>query len=346
MKKVFGFLGAILLFVGCQHDFTPPELDFSQLFIIKEQMQQRLDECEEGEMDGQYPASSFDYLEAALDDLNFGISKARAGALILQFEVDNYVLAAQKALDDFDASIIKIVPVGTPAELYVNGIDHKGWIDFGSSTDYLGGSKFTVEFWVKNDEGFIEFSYGSLLSTFKTGTDASNRFAGWAASYNGITNSQIRFHISTDNPDFMQSLPTIVTGAPQTWGEWWHYAAVWDADNDYLGLYINGEERASMVVTDNLVPNENDPRMWAFVEPLDNSRCMAGYMKNLRLWNKALTKEEINQMMTTEVEGTEEGLLCAWDFDVKPEDDTAIPDKTGKHTAKLEGVYKWVEITE
>lgn len=344
MRKVLCFLAGLALMISCtgQLSSQKQELSFDELFVLREQIQQRLDECEAGTTDGTYPEESFPELEKALAELNEGIAKARAGAFILQFEIDSYALAAQKAINLFDDSIIKIVLPGRPAELFVNGIDHKGWIDFGASPDYCGGPQFTIDVWTKYNENFIEFTFGSFISTFY----GAIPYRGWSLHYWGTSNSAIRFTLGTDNPNPDLTLPVVYTGAPSTYGEWVHYAAVFDSSNDFMGLYINGSLAVSTTVADELVPNEQDPRMWAFVEPTDHSRCISGYIKNFRLWNKALSADEVRQMMNTEVDGTEDRLLCAWDFTEKPEDDTNIIDKTGKHTARIEGVYKWTEITE
>jgi hypothetical protein len=110
-----------------------------------------------------------------------------------------------------------------------------------------------------------------------------------------------------------------------------------------MKLFINGELKASYDIADSMVPCAagDEARMWAFVEPKDNSRCMSGYIKKFRLWGSAKSDAEVKQLMTTDVKGTEANLICAWDFTEKPTDDTNIVDKTGKHTAKLVGVYKW-----
>lgn len=113
-------------------------------------------------------------------------------------------------------------------------------------------------------------------------------------------------------------------------------------------LYINGTLSASADVSDSMVPcsSEDECRMWAFVEPKDNSRCMSGSIKKFRLWSVAKSESDIHSLMTADVEGTEPNLVCAWDFTEKPEDDANIPDKTGRHTATLVGVYKWTALQE
>lgn len=346
MKKFLLFLAASMLgFSSCVDEVKSgsQDLDYSQLYELKVQIEERLQNAVVGIEDGMYPESSFQDLETALDELNRGISEARAGMFILQFEVDNYVLAAQKALKLFDDSVIVSVEPGAPAELFVNGIDHKGYIDFGSSPDYTPAN-FTAEVWAKYPDGFIEFTYGSFISTFVSPIP----YKGWALHYWGISNSVLRLSVGTDNSNPDLTLPTIYTAAPSTYDEWFHMAGVFDTSAKKMELYINGELKASMDVSDNMVPctTEEDARMWAFVEPKDHSRCMSGSIKKFRLWSTAKSAAEIRELMNSEVEGTEPGLVCAWDFTTKPEDDANIPDKTGRHTAKLVGVYKWTALQE
>lgn len=346
MKKFLLFLTASVLgFSSCVDEVKSgaQDLDFSQLYELKVQIEERLQNAVVGIEDGMYPESSFKDLEAALDELNRGISEARAGMFILQFEVDNYVLAAQKAIKLFDDSMIVSVDPGTPAELFVNGIDHKGYIDFGSSTSYTPAN-FTVEAWTKYSDGFIETSFGSFISTFISPIP----YKGWTLHYWGTANSLLRLSVGTNNANPDLTLPTIYTAAPSTFGEWFHVAGVFDTSAQKMLLYINGELRASTDVSDTMVPCSSDEecRMWAFVEPKDNSRCMSASIKKFRLWNTAKSESEIRDLMNTEVEGTESDLVCAWDFTTKPEDDGNIPDKTGRHTAKLVGVYKWTALQE
>jgi hypothetical protein len=341
MKKILFLLSICMLaFSSCVDKVKTGDntLTYDQLYEMQTEINQLLAESQVGDADGCYPQSSFDDLESALVNLKRGISQAHAGVFILQFEVDNYVNAAQKAINLFKASVNKKVDPGTPAELFVNGIDHKGHIDFGSSTSYTP-SNFTVETWTKLPDGFIEFTFGSFISTFISPLP----YKGWTLHYWGTSNSLLRFSIGSNNSNPDATLPTIYTAAPTTFGIWFHVAAVFDTSAKKMKLFINGELKASYDIADAMVPCAagDESRMWAFVEPKDNSRCMSGYIKKFRLWGSAKSDAEVKQLMTTDVKGTEENLICAWDFTEKPTDDSAILDKTGKHTAKLVGVYKW-----
>lgn len=342
MKHLVYFLICLpILYMSCSDDDKSGgqgELNYEQLFTLRAEIQEKLDNAVVGTEDGTYPEESYKSLEEALEALNAGISRAKAGDFVHQFEVENYVLAAEKAMKLFDDSRIFTLPEGTPAELFVNGVDSKGYIDFGSSQDYCGGPYFTVETWAKHDDGFIEFAFGSFISTFISPVP----YKGWTLHYWGVGNSLLRFSIGTDdsNPDL--TLPTIATPAPAVYSEWFHIAAVHDSGSKKLLLYINGELKSTTDLTANMVVNSaDDTRMWAFVEPKDKSRCISGYMKKFRIWSVAKSENDIKQLMGADVQGNESDLVCAWDFTEKPADDEAIADKTGKHTAKLVGIYKW-----
>ena len=94
-------------------------------------------------------------------------------------------------------------------------------------------------------------------------------------------------------------------------------------------------------VLQNYMPNTRNQNMWAFQEPTDNSRCMTGFIKKFRMWSTAKSADEVKTLMNSDVTGIESGLVCAWDFTSVAEDVTNIPDKTGKHAAKIVGNYKW-----
>lgn len=338
MKRILFLLMTTLLAMSSCYDKVSTganELDFSQLFELETQMETRLDECEVGDEDGKYPQANFDELSDALLKIKEGIKKANAGLFILQFEVDSYAISAKKVITLFDDSKNFTVSPGTQAELYVNGTDNKGHIDFGSSTNF-NPANMTIDVWVKYDENYLGTmpTFSSFISTFVSPAP----FKGWALNHSA---ANLRFDVGAGS-----ALPEILTAAP-AYGAWFHLAAVIDGTNNMLYMYINGELKKSMANMTPMVPGAagDESRMWAFVEPIDKSRNMSGYMKNFRLWSTAKSQTEITSLMNSEVTGTEPNLVCAWDFTVKPENDGAIVDKTGGHTAKIVGVYKWKPLT-
>ena len=71
---------------------------------------------------------------------------------------------------------------------------------------------------------------------------------------------------------------------------------------------------------------------------------MTGFIKKFFIGITAKSANEVKTLMNSDVTGTESGLVCAWDITTVAEDVTNIPDKTGKHVAKIVGNYKWFKV--
>lgn len=323
------------------------ELDLEEMISKMAEIRAILDTATVGNTDGTYPQAAYDELEAAYDELVLGVSKAKAGMLYLQYEVDTYVLNAEKAIEAFLISLQEILDPGTPAELCVFGTDSKGYIDFGESPEFGAGQQWTVESWIKYDAGFLEAAMGDFISTFNATAD--NFHEGWTINFMG---TGLRTTIG------MGPAPGRVFewsgNYPTNFGEWNHIAAVWDASAGSTGqlrMYLNGNlfwERDNDIISGGVVqeyvPPTLDFRMYAFQRPTNKEACMTGYIKKFRKWNAVKSQSEIQALMNGDVDGTESGLVCAWDFTEMPDDESAIPDKTGKHSASIEGSHKWFEI--
>ena len=304
-------------------------------------MEAMLDTAKIGTVDGTFPQANADLLQAATEELQTGISKGKAGMFVLQYEIDNYCIAAEKAIDEFQNSYQMTLSPGTPGELKVFGIDGKGHIEFGESPDYGGKKSFTVEAWLKYDAGFFESGIGSFITTF----DGRQPQEGWMINFMGA-NMRTSLGMGPKNEATLEH----ASAYPTNYGEWNHIVMTYDdnAAADHLKMYLNGEvffTKTNDVVKDGELqhynPNTRDLRMWAFQEPTDRGRCMTGFIKKFRMWDGVKSQDEVKTLMASEVNGNESGLVCAWDFTEVPADPQNIPDKTGRHTAKIVGNHKW-----
>ena len=319
------------------------ELNFDCLNESLETLNTTRDTSTFGDADGTYPFESAYNLDWAISDLQYGMSLALSDQLFLQFEIDNYCILAGKAMADFESSLQITLDPGTPAELKVFGVDQKGRIEFGADPAFGGSKAFTVESWLKYDEGFFESAIGDFIATFDNIADP---FEGWMINFLG---DNMRATIGMGP----QSARVLEFGSiyPKNYGEWNHIVMVYDEslNESQLKMYVNGE--VLFAKTNDIYngsgelqlynPNTQNMNMWAFQEPTDLSRNMTGFMKRFRMWDGAKTIEEINTLMNTNVTGTENGLICAWDFTEMPDDIENIPDKTGKFSAKIVGKHKW-----
>jgi hypothetical protein len=84
------------------------------------------------------------------------------------------------------------------------------------------------------------------------------------------------------------------------WGEWTHYAGVYDGKNGIL--YINGEK-----VAENPAGAPTIAKDWGqgarVGYDVDDSRPFTGLMDDLCMWKRALTEEEINILMENSMIG-------------------------------------------
>lgn len=344
-KRSLCFLVLGFLLFSCKRDNPQKiDLDLSCLYSHLDGMQNLADTAKIGDVDGTYPKANADELLTSIKALKEGISKAKAGMLVLPYEVNTYCIAADKAVKAFKASYQITLQPGTPAELLVYGIDKKGYIDFGESPAYGGSNSFTVESWLKYDAGFFEFAIGDFIATFSH--DGKGVKQGWMINFLGSNlRTTLGFGPATDK--------VLEWGAayPTNYGQWNHIVTVYDGSlpADQLKMYVNGNLFFSKTndvkdaggALQQYQPNTRNLKMWAFMEPEDNNRNMTGYMKKFRLWSAAKSATEVKDLMQKDVTGTEANLICAWDFTVVPANASNIADKTGRHTAKLVGAYKW-----
>ena len=312
-----------------------------------------LDTARVGTDDYTYPQSSYDLLAEAFEEVKTGISYARSGRFVLQYEVDNICVKADQAITQFLQSFNFTHPPGSAGELQVFGLNQQGSIDFGDDLAYSNANTYTVELWAKYDENFLDFEMATLIGTTSEGPQSAwpnGKFEGW----------NIHFQRSGNLRASMGCGPGVLEQArayPQNFGQWNHIALVWDInapilpgdDRPYhMKLYVNGElywqKNNDILVGGSPAPMLPSSRrkMRAFIDPYHPSRCMTGYMKKFRLWKEAKTPEQLKALMTTEVIGTENNLECAWDFTVVPQDPSNIPDKTGRYKASINGSHKWM----
>lgn len=350
-KSIFHFVFfgcfAMMLGVSCKNKtdvLRPIALDCMYSYL--NDMENMLDTAKIGTADGTFPPANAALLQAAIEELQTGISKGKSGMFVLQYEVDTYCINAAKSIEEFQNSYqITLLP-GTSAELKVFGIDGKGHIEFGESSDFGGKKEFTVEAWLKYDEGFFESGIGSFITTF----DGKQPQQGWMINFMGA-NLRASLGMGPKNESTLEH----ASAYPTNYGEWNHIAMTYDdnAEKDQLKMYLNGEvffTKTNDVIKDGQLqhynPNTRNLKMWAFQEPTDNARCMTGFIKNFRMWEGVKSQDAIQESMNKEVSGHEMGLICAWDFDVVPDNAELIPDKTGKHVAKIIGSYKWFKVNK
>jgi len=104
-------------------------------------------------------------------------------------------------------------------------------------------------------------------------------------------------------------------GTVVTLDKWTHLAYVRDGKEDSARIYINGV-LSSTVVLDHDSPTTADSNLvLGLYNGYENGESSySGLMDELRIWNKALTLEEIQADMVKELNGSEDGLVAYYDF--------------------------------
>lgn len=338
----------ILILASCSEDdrIERREVSLDCLYEKLDVMTSTIDTASIGEEDGMYPQENADELQLAIEKLQSGISQGLAGLFTLQYEADNYCNTADKSITAFLNSLQVTLSPGSPGELIVYGIDQKGRIEFGDDPAFGGDDAFSVEAWLKYDEGFFESGIGDFIATFD---NSGQPIEGWMINFLG---DNLRTTIGM-GPQESRVLE-FGNPYPKNYGQWNHIAMVYDENlnEGQLKMYLNGElffSKTNDIYNDSgelqtYQPNTRNYNMWAFQEPTNKNRTMTGYIKKFRFWNTAKSGQQISSLMNSDVSGSEPDLECAWDFTIVPEDNENIPDKTGKHVAKLVGEYNWKPI--
>jgi hypothetical protein len=123
-------------------------------------------------------------------------------------------------------------------------------------------------------------------------------------------------------------------------GQWYHIAVVYNGNT--LTLYINGKQE-TYATTSGGVANFNSTYMGGFhIGFSERGRLLNGYISEARLWNKALTPNQLQEGVCY-VDPTSAGLLAYWRFNGESQDGKVL-DLTGHgHDAVASGTINWVD---
>ena len=107
---------------------------------------------------------------------------------------------------------------------------------------------------------------------------------------------------------------------------WHHIAGTYDGST--INMYVDGVLSGSRVhVGGNIDHDDSDLHIGSSIADVVG-RELSGLVDEVRLWNRALTTEEIQANMNSTLTGNESGLVGYWDFDGL-DDDGLVPDLSG-----------------
>ncbi len=181
--------------------------------------------------------------------------------------------------------------------LHLDGTNDKiGVLD---SPELNPATALTLEAWINADEWAGSIWGACIIS--KQGTDPDKGF-GFTVGENG----RIEFNHSID-----ESWKAVQTGQILGPNTWYHIAGVYDGST--MKIYVNGILQAEVNVQGTPTPG-NGVVMNFGDNPTWPGRFFAGTLDEIRIWNVARSEEEIRDNMSTELTGSEPGLVGYWNM--------------------------------
>ncbi len=179
--------------------------------------------------------------------------------------------------------------------LQFNGVNNK--VGVNDSPELNPNSAITLEVWI-NAHQWAGSIWGACLIS-KQGTNPDKGY--------GLTvgeNGRIEFNHSVN-----QSWKAVQTPPILGLNTWYHIAAVYDLST--MKLYVNGILQAT-------VDTQGSPTLGTGVtmiigdNPTWSGRYFKGIMDEIRVWEVARSQEQIQENMSIELNGDEEGLVAYW----------------------------------
>ncbi|WP_179353953.1 LamG-like jellyroll fold domain-containing protein [Winogradskyella vidalii] len=197
-----------------------------------------------------------------------------------------------------------------------NGLDNS--INFGDNYDLTTGTtgSFSIEVWVKSE------AENTNIQTILSKRDADNLSTGYDLR---ILDGEISFNANNE---------TNVVSSTITTGRWYHIAITYNSGT--YTLYKDGKSKTSNSSVAIPTPNSANMRLGAMARSNNlPTHYFNGWLDELRIWNVALSTDQIQEMMNQEIEanGTSvSGSVLGLDI-------------TGLHWTDLDGYYQMNQTT-
>ncbi|NLJ06727.1 MAG: T9SS type A sorting domain-containing protein [Sphingobacteriales bacterium] len=193
-----------------------------------------------------------------------------------------------------------VAPVAyTDHALYFNGVNQ--YVDFSSPASLNITSAITLEAWIKPR------SFGNNEAIIDKLKDISPQ-GGYNLSVMGTKKVSFKMHLASGAFE-LQSISTLDTGI------WYHISATYDGTT--AKIYINGVLDNSSSVSSSIASNTE--KIYVGYDDADTSRHFHGYISEVRIWNTALTADDISNRMVikwiNETDAKWSFLQAYWKFD-------------------------------
>jgi uncharacterized repeat protein (TIGR02543 family) len=186
--------------------------------------------------------------------------------------------------------------------LSFDGVDD--YVNMGDQDEFdFGSNDFTVSAWALRPVQGNDWSR-SIVTKWNTGSSPGTNEWILSLGGGGATGVQPSFSIQSDINSY-----TVRSPYNSTINNWYHLAGI--REGEYIKLYVNGDLKDSTYIGNIAVNNVGRELLIAKINPGYNFN---GLIDDVRIYNRALTQQEIKENMTTELIGNETGLVGYWKF--------------------------------
>lgn len=292
---IFIILAALFISVGCKKEITASK-NTNNLMALIDSAKSVTNGVTEGYEPGTYPVGSVSNLQQIIDS-----AQTLAKISTTQFGIDLAEIMLKQALTNFMSSVQQA------KELYFDG---SGYMDGGSASDY-NRPNHTIEAWIY----VTEFKSGAYIIS----TEGAN--TGYRLT---CPNGKPTYTIGTGTTGI-----SIAATANVALNKWTHVAGTFNGT--VMKLYVGGVMAIQRNLTGSIINNTQNFRIGEGSQ--FTGRTFKGRIKDVRIWDHALTDAEITASMTDKPVGTETGLVAYWPFNLSA--GTRIYDRTGKKYVDL-----------
>jgi len=211
----------------------------------------------------------------------------------------------------FNVVTIPTQPPESGSTLKFDGLDE--YIEIPDSPTLHSDRQLTVSGWFKADtlnRGWQNIVWKGNSPDCTTGCE-NREFGLWLGD-----SGSLNFHSAPvsmiGSGNLLLTTPTFAVP-----GRWYHFAAVIDADENYMRVYIDGELIAERTYDPSGIRDTTGPLMFGQNPGGDGNgrERFGGQLDEVSIWGMALTQEEIRENVHRSLTGVEAGLRAYYGFD-------------------------------
>ncbi|MEL6559320.1 MAG: LamG-like jellyroll fold domain-containing protein [Bacteroidota bacterium] len=222
------------------------------------------------------------------------------------FDIDTVEVRANFEIPEFTFR----TPVDTEDAVVIGG---NGYVEIPQTL--AGLTSFTISYWAD----FTPDNYSADERTFSSGATGENQVLLWSDNHDGLA-----FVV-----DGVAGSRGRINSAYSATG-WTQVVGTYDASTGDMFMYANGVQIGSTTYNGGAVRDTGNP-MFIGRDNNPNYGKFEGTLDEVRIYNIALSPEDIVEQMCRELTGSEAGLIAYYDFNnvTGDTDGTIIPDVSG-----------------